>query len=50
MKNHDKKDMNHNMYGEHSNGRRNLNHTSNDMAALHAKEARMHTTPNNRNK
>jgi len=45
MKNHDKKDMNHNMTGEHSNGRRNLNHTPNDKAAQHNKEIHMHHTP-----
>lgn|GEM_PF-3210678 len=45
MKNHDKKDMNHNMTGEHSNGRRNLNHTRNDKASQHEKVVHMHHTP-----
>lgn len=44
-KNHDKKDMKHNMFGEHSNGRRNLSHKNNETATLHDKEMHLHNTP-----
>lgn len=44
-KNHDKKDMKHNMFGEHSNGRRNLSHKNNEAATLHDKEMHLHNTP-----